>query len=122
MTSEGGRFPEEMNDTAMDPGPLPWWALAGALFALLAVALELLGSAYANSPSPGWAQTAIPLAWAPGFRVVWWLAVAGGVGAYHLGRYRAEGVARPVIAVLSVGAFVGFAVGIAFGAEWATWH
>lgn len=43
--------------------PVPWWGLAAAGFVLLAVGLELVASAWANSPVPPWAASLAPLAW-----------------------------------------------------------
>lgn len=102
--------------------PIPWWGLAGGLFALGAVALEFLGSAWANSPVPEGVAALVPLAWPAPARVVWWLAVAGGTGMFHLGMARAGHRPRPLVASLTVAMFTAFAIGIAFGAEWATWH
>ncbi|MGH3443174.1 MAG: hypothetical protein ACRDUY_14260 [Nitriliruptorales bacterium] len=102
--------------------PVPWWGLAGGLFALAAVALEVVGSAWANSPAPEAVAALVPLAWPPPARVAWWLAVAGATGLFHLGMARAGHRRRPVVAGLTVALFTAFAVGIALGAEWATWH
>lgn len=102
--------------------PVPWWGLGAAAFALLAVMAELVASAWANSPAPAWAEAIAPLGWPTAVRVVWWLAVAAATAAFHLGLVKAGEGPRPVIAVLTTGMFVGFAIGIAVGAEWATWH
>ncbi len=102
--------------------PIPLWAFAAAGFVLLAVALELVGSAWANSPAPSWAHVLVPLAWPAPARVVWWLLVAGAAGTFHVGVARSGHGGRPVIGWLTVALFVGFAIGIALGAEWATWH
>ncbi len=95
--------------------------MAAAGFVLMAVVLELVASAWANSPAPAWAGRVMPLGWPTAARVVWWLVVAAATGVFHVGAARA-GEPHPVIAVVTVGMFVGFAVGIGFGAEWATWH
>lgn len=102
--------------------PILRWALRTAGFVLIAVLLELAGSAWANSPTPAWAGRLLPLSWPPAARVVWWLAVAVATGVVHIGAVRAGAKARPVIGVVTVGMFLGFAVGIALGAEWAIWH
>lgn len=102
--------------------PVPWWALAAAVFVLGAVALEVVGSAWANSPVPGWVSVLVPLAWPAPARVVWWLLVAGAAGAFHVGVARSRHGGRPIVGWLTVAMFVAFAVGIALGAEWATWH
>ncbi len=102
--------------------PISRWALAAAGFVLMAVVLELVASAWANSPAPVWAGRLMPLSWPTAARVVWWLAVAVATGVFHVGVARAGAKPRPVVAVVTMGMFVGFAVGIAFGAQWATWH
>lgn len=102
--------------------PIPWWSFAGAGFALLAVLLELLGSAWANSPAPAWTESVVPLAWPRAGRVVWWLAVAGAVGVFHLGAHRAGHRRHPLTVVVTVGPFAAFAVGILLGSELTTWH
>lgn len=101
--------------------PIPWWALGAAAFVLAAVALEVLGSAWANSPAPDWAVV-VPLAWPTPARVAWWLVVAGAAAAFHVGVRRSGHRGHPVVGTLTVAMFVVFAVGIASGAEWATWH
>lgn len=105
-----------------DATPMPWWALGAAGFVLGAVGLEVLGSAWANSPTPAWASVLIPLAWPAPVRVVWWLLVAGAAGAFHVGVARSGHGTHPVVAWATVAMFVAFAVGIAVGAEWAAWH
>lgn len=111
-----------MNESVREEQPIPWWGLGAGLFALGAVVLELVGSAWANSPVPEAVAALVPLAWPAPARVVWWLCVAAAAGAFHLGMARAGHRPRPVVAVLTVAMFAAFAVGIAFGAEWATWH
>lgn len=101
-----------------------WWMLAvfgGAGFVVLAIALEVLAGSYANSPTPGWGHW-IPLAWPTAARVVWWLLVAAAAGAFRFGLGRLGFRQRPLTVVLTIGPFVGFALGIAAGAEWAAWH
>ncbi len=95
--------------------------VGGLAFTFGAIALEVIASRYANSQVPGWAKW-VPLAWPAPLRVLWWLAVATAAGAFrwslpHLGL-------RPtrVGTALTVGPFVALAVGVAIGADWATWH
>lgn len=107
------------DDTAT---PMPWWALGAAAFVLGAVALEILGGGRANSPTPAWASVLLPVTWPTPARVVWWLLVAGAAGAFHVGVTRSGHGIHPIVGWLTVAMFVAFAVGIAFGAEWATWH
>lgn len=104
------------------PGPVPGWALAGAGFTLAAVALEVAGSVWGDSPStsyPGWLAT---IGWPTPLRVLWWTMAAAGVVAMNLGMARASGSRRPVRTVVAAAPFVAFALGIASGAQWATWH
>lgn len=105
-----------------DDHPIPWWGFAGAGFVLFAVAAELIASTWANSPAPSWLEPLAPLAWPTALRVLWWLAVAAGVGAFHAGAAVAGHRRHPAVVALTVAPFVAFAVGIGFGAEWATWH
>lgn len=101
---------------------LPLWALAAFGFVLAAVLLEMLTGAAANSPVPAWADGLVPLSWPPWARVLWWLAVAGAALAYRLAERRA-GIRRRLLTVaLTPLPFAVFAVGIALGAQWATWH
>lgn len=100
---------------------MPPWALACAGVVLAAILLEMVSGSWANSPAPGWAEWVAPLAWPAPVRALWWLLVAGAAAGYHRGLALA-GRPRPVLAVLTVGAFVAFAAGIATGASWATWH
>lgn len=105
-----------------DTAPLSPWTLPAAGFVLLAVALEVVASARANSPNPAWVETLLPLGWPVPLRVAWWLVVAAAAGAFHLSLWRAGIRHSRLIAWLTVAMFAGFAVGIAVGAEWATWH
>lgn len=105
-----------------DTAPVPWWVVTSGLFVLAAIAAEVVASAFANSQAPGWALYVVPLAWPAAARVVWWLVVAAAAAVYHVGLARAGHPRRPVLAVLTVGLFVAFAVSIAFGGQWATWH
>ncbi len=108
-----------------EPPPAPPWmlvlGLAGFVFAVGAVGLEVVSGTYANSPVPGWAEYA-PLAWPRPLRVAWWLgaAVAATTFCWSLGRVGR----RPnhAATVLAVAPFVVFAFGVGTGADWATWH
>jgi hypothetical protein len=97
-------------------------ALAAAGFVVFAFAVEVLGGLGANSPAPAWAEWVVPIAWPQGLRVVWWLAVASAAGAYRLLLARAGFRQRPFVVVLTVAPFLVFAIGVASGAPWATWH
>jgi len=94
--------------------------LAGLLFTIGALALEVVSSGYANSAIPGWAHW-VPLAWPQPMRVAWWLAVAAAAGfRWSLGQVGMH--PNRAVTVLTVGPFVAFAVGIGTGADCATWH
>lgn len=102
-------------------GPLSRAVLAGG-FVLLAVALEVVGGLGANSPVPAWAERVVPLAWPQPARVVWWLGVAGAAATFRVMLGRAGIPPRRGVTLLTVAPFVVFAVGVATGTDWATWH
>lgn len=102
--------------------PLPLWGLGCAAFALGAVLVELISSAWANSPVPAWAEVLAPITWPRAARTVWWLAVAAAVAGFHLAAWRVGQRRRPVVVAATVLPFVGFAAAVAAGADWATWH
>ncbi len=92
-----------------------------AAFVIAAVVLEVLAGSYANSPLPSWAEI-VPLAWPQPLRVMWWAAVATAAGAFRLGLHRLGIRQRPAIVAASVLPFVAFAIGVATGSSWSTWH
>lgn len=102
---------------------VPWVVVAAgaAVFVLSAVALEALGGSGANSPLPAWADL-VPLAWPPAARVAWWTSVAAMAGLFRLALHRLGLPQRPLVVAASVVPFLAFAVGIALGVDWATWH
>jgi hypothetical protein len=95
--------------------------LAALLFVAVAVVLELMASLWANSTVPAWAELA-PIAWPPVARVAWWTAVALAALTYRRSLARAGLPQHRTVTVLTVAPFLVFAVGIAVGADWATWH
>lgn len=112
-----------MSSAGSHPPPLSLWALGGGAFALLAVGLELLGSLLGTAPTtayPGWL---VPVGWPTALRAGWWLLAAVGAGAavaeLTAPRSRTARMAGTALAVLP---FAAFAVGVALGAPWATWH
>lgn len=105
-----------------DAAVAPWWAWLALGFVFLAVVLEVVGGQYSNSPVDGVAATLHPLSWPQAGRVAWWLLVAAAAGAFRYGEWRAGIRRSPVIIGLSVIPFVIFAVGIALGASFSTWH
>lgn len=90
-------------------------------FVLTAVALEVLGGSYANSTLPSWAGI-VPLSWPQPARVAWWSSVAVASAGFRLGLHRLGIPQRPVVVAASVLPFVAFAMGVATGASWSTWH
>jgi hypothetical protein len=97
-------------------------ALGCAAFVLAAIAAEVGGGLYANSPVPAWTDRAFPISWPQPVRVAWWLAVAGAALGYRLILRRIGIRQRAWVVVISVGPFVVFAAGVASSADWATWH
>lgn len=100
-------------------------ALGCALFVLFAVGIEGLSGYNANSPLPGWLEGRegiVPSTWPVAARVGWWLAVAAAAAGFRVLLARAGARPRRWVTLLVVAPFVGFAVGIAAGAEWTTWH
>ncbi len=87
-----------------------------------AVVLEVIGGAGANSAVPAWAKYVVPLAWPQPLRVLWWLLVAGAALGFRIALHRLGFRQRRVVVAASVLPFVVFAAGIAFSADWATWH
>lgn len=97
-------------------------ALGCALFVGLAVASEVVAGAAANSPVPPWAEHVVPLAWPRPLRALWWVAVAVAAFGFRASLHRLGFRQRPFVVVVSVAPFVVFALGVALGASWATWH
>lgn len=97
-------------------------ALSCAAFVLFAVALEAISGQSANSKNPGWVYGLVPLTWSTPARVGWWLLVGAAAGGHRYYLVRA-GLAsgRWLVGVLAA-PFVGFAISIAAGASWSTWH
>lgn len=100
----------------------PWWAWVALAFVALAVILEFTAGQYSNSEVSGLSATLVPLAWPQAARVVWWLFVAAAAGLFRYGEYRVGIRRNPVVVAASVVPFVIFAIGIAFGASFSTWH
>lgn len=101
---------------------LAWIAVGCLLFTATAIVFEIVASTAANSAAPAWVTLVVPLAWPQLLRVAWWLAVAGAALGFHISMRRLGfGQPRPIV-FFSVAPFVTFALGIAAGADWATWH
>lgn len=100
-----------------------WFVAVVAAFSFVvgAVVLEVIGGLHANSTVPDWAEL-VPIAWPAPARVLWWLTVAAAAGLFRLGLHRLGFPQRLLVVVASVAPFVAFAVGIASGSSWSTWH
>ena len=96
--------------------------LGCALFVFGAIAAEVVGGMYANSPVPAWTERAFPISWPQPVRVAWWLAVGGAALGYRVILHRIGIRQRTWVVAVSVVPFVVFAGGVAAGANWATWH
>lgn len=111
-------------DASTTPSQSVRWfaAVVGSfLFVVGAVVLEVIGGVNANSTVPEWAEL-VPIAWPAPARVVWWLTVAAAAGLFRLGLHRLGFPQRFAVVAASVAPFVAFAVGIASGSSWSTWH
>lgn len=97
-------------------------ALACGAFVMAAVLLEVIAGGAANSPVPAWAQGLFPLTWPQPARVLWWLVVAAAALTFRLVLVRLGLARHNLLTVAIVAPFVILAAGVAFGADWATWH
>ncbi len=95
--------------------------IGSLLFVTTAIVLEVLAGEGAASSTSG-APWIVPLTWPQPVRVAWWLAVAGSAAAFRTSLRRLGLPARRSVDVATVTPFLLFAGGIAFGADWATWH
>ena len=95
--------------------------IGSLLFVATAIVLEVLAGEGAASSTSG-APWYVPLTWPQPVRVVWWLAVAGSAAAFRMSLRRLGLPARRSADVATVTPFLLFAGGIAFGADWASWH
>ncbi len=91
---------------------------------LAAVAVEVVAAEYSESPVPAWAVGVVPLTWPQPVRVLWWLIVAAAAltSRLLLARLGLGPKPRRWVTVAMVAPFVMIAAGVAFGADWATWH
>ena len=97
-------------------------ALGCAAFVLGAVLVEMVSGQAANTPSAARYEALVPLGWPAPLRVGWWLVVAAAAVNYrrllHPSARRRERALRAGAAL----PFGTYDVGIAVGADWATWH
>ena len=95
--------------------------IGSLLFVTTAIVLEVLaGEGAASSTSA--AAWFVPLTWPQPVRVGWWLTVATAAAAFRTSLRHLGLPARRSADVATVTPFLLFAGGIAFGADWATWH
>lgn len=116
---------ETSGEAARNPHGAVWAALGSfALsgFVVFAVAIEVLAAEYSDSPVPSWTVGVFPLTWSQPVRVLWWLTAAAACFASRV-LMRAAGVrVRRWATFMFVSPFVVFALGVAWGRDWATWH
>ncbi|MBI2169124.1 MAG: hypothetical protein HYU28_06430 [Actinobacteria bacterium] len=115
-------MPAALTEEGAGSRALAGWAWAAVAFVFLAVGLEVVGGQYANSRVPGAAEWLVPLAWPQAARVVWWLIVASAAVAFRYAERQAGIRRHPIIIGASVIPFAVFAVGVALGAGFSTWH
>lgn len=111
-------------DASTTPAQSVRWfsvVLASFAFVIAAIVLEVIGGLHANSTVPEWAEL-VPIAWPAPLRVLWWLTVASAAGLFRLGLHRLGFRQRPLVVLTSIIPFVAFAIGIATGSSWSTWH
>lgn len=104
------------------PEPLPRIALLGGLLALIAVGLEVWGSWGTGARTDPPAAWLVASGWPTPVRIVWWSAATVGAFLANRGLAHVTGSPRRVATALAVLPFAAFTIGIAIGAEWATWH
>lgn len=97
-------------------------ALACAVFVMAAVLLEVIAGSAANSSVPSWVDGLFPLSWPRAARVGWWLSVAVAALGFRVSLGRLGLARHGLVTAATVGPFVILAAGVAFGADWATWH
>lgn len=120
---DGSRVVDRVEgDAPVRAGYIGFVVLGSSLIVLCAVALEVAAGAAANSSWPSWATWVVPLTWPQPVRVVWWLVVAAAALSFRLNLRHLGFRQPPWLIAASVGPFVAFAGGVAFGADWATWH
>ena len=93
-------------------------------FALVAAAvlLEVVAGSWANSEVPAWADGLVAPTWPQPARFVWWAGVAVAALTFRVGLARVGLPTRRWVTALLVVPFIVFALGVAFGAEWSTFH
>jgi len=113
----------DMSGPIETPSGVLWAALllGSFLFIAAAVTLEVLAGEGAAS-STATASPFIPLTWPQPLRVVWWLGAAAAAATFRASLHRLGFPARRPADIVTVVTFLIFATGIAFGADWATWH
>lgn len=114
----GGQVSTSRDD---EPQPAGRWAVAGGVFALVAVVLEVRGSLSIGG-SASTASWLVVQGWPQWLRAIWWAVATAGVLAAQRGMGRALGRPRRIATAVAVAPFAVFTLGVALGASWATWH
>lgn len=95
--------------------------LACPLVVVGAVVAEVVAAQFANSTVPDFGEW-FPLAWPRPARVAWWVAVSAAAGGFRLGLHRLGMRQRPLVVGMTIAPFAIFAIGVALGADYSTWH
>lgn len=86
-----------------------------------AVVAEVVAAQHANSDPVGWAAW-FPLTWPVEARVAFWSVVAAAAAGFRWGLHRLGMRQRPLVVVATVAPFALFALGVATGSSFTTWH
>lgn len=112
----------QVSTSSGEARPAGRWAVAGGVFALVAVVLEVRGSLSIGGSASSTAPWLVVQGWPQWLRAIWWAVATGGVLAAHRGLGRVIGRPRPIATAIAVAPFAVFTLGVALGASWATWH
>ncbi len=89
---------------------------------MTAVILEAVAGSAANSSVPSWTEGLFPISWPQPARVGWWLAVAVAALGFRLSLVHLGLGRHRLVTAATVVPFLVLAAGVAFSADWATWH
>lgn len=91
------------------------------LVVIAAVLAEVVAAQHANSDPTG-GEAWFPLAWPQPARAAFWALVAVAAGGFRWGLHRLDLPQHPLPVVLTVAPFALFALGVATGSSFTTWH
>ncbi|MHB1486280.1 MAG: hypothetical protein ACYCS7_08300 [Acidimicrobiales bacterium] len=97
-------------------------AVVCAAFVIAAVLLEMASGAASGIVETRLDQRFVPLLWPQGWRVIWWLVIAGAAATHRLALDRLYGRQRWWLGIAYAAPFLAFASGVAVRAPWATFH